>query len=103
MATVMNQDKQNVHPIKIRNCTFGFRCEEKWEDMKETYLDIAETIKTKGRFCGVCKEQVYLISTSDELMDAIKLNQCVAIEVANPIKTEHLLGCPLSYDEEDIF
>jgi len=60
--------------IDIRNCSFGFKCNQKWEDL----------IKRKEKnikYCLECEKEVYLIETNAELMNAIKLNHCVAIKV----------------------
>ena len=60
--------------IDIRNCSFGFRCNQKWEDLLKR--------KEKNiKYCHECEREVYLIETNAELMDAIKFNHCVAIKV----------------------
>jgi len=60
--------------IDIRNCSFGFKCTQKWEDLlkrKEKYI----------KYCHECEKEVYLIETNVELAHAIKFNHCVAIKV----------------------
>ena len=60
--------------VDIRNCSFGFKCTQKWEDL----------IKRKEKnikYCLECEKEVYLIETNTELMHAIKFNHCVAIKV----------------------
>jgi len=60
--------------VDIRNCSFGFKCNQKWEDL----------IKRKEKnikYCLECEKEVYLIETNIELMHAIKFNHCVAIKV----------------------
>ena len=60
--------------IDIRNCSFGFKCNQKWEDL----------IKRKEKnikYCLECEKEVYLIETNTELMHSIKFNHCVAIKV----------------------
>ncbi len=60
--------------IDIRNCTLGFKCNQKWEDLLKR--------KEKNiKYCHECEKEVYLIETNTELMRAIKLNQCVAVKV----------------------
>ena len=60
--------------IDIRNCSFGFKCNQKWEDLSKR--------KEKNiKYCLECEKEVYLIETNAELMDAIKFNHCVAIKV----------------------
>ena len=84
--------------IKIRNCVFGFRCAQKWDEMKETSRDGV-------RFCKECEKDVYLISCEDKLLEAITLNRCVAIEVPKDLeappkqKSEKILGMIRSYEE----
>ncbi|CAN6133892.1 hypothetical protein MCETRH20_00910 [Methylophilaceae bacterium] len=84
--------------IKIRNCVFGFRCAQKWDEMEETSRDGV-------RFCKECEKDVYLISSEDKLLEAITLNRCVAIEVPKDSelppkqKSEKILGMLTSYEE----
>ena len=60
--------------IDIRNCSFGFKCTQKWEDLLKR--------KEKNiKYCHECEKEVYLIETNTELMHAIKFNHCVAIKV----------------------
>lgn len=60
--------------IDIRNCSFGFKCSQKWEDLLKR--------KEKNiKYCHECEKEVFLIETNAELMDAIKFNHCVAIKV----------------------
>ena len=85
-------------PIKIRNCVFGFRCAQNWDEMEETSRDGV-------RFCKECEKNVYLISSEDKLLEAITLNRCVAIEVPKDLeppsnqKPEKILGMLTSYEE----
>jgi len=84
--------------IKIRNCVFGFRCAQKWDEMEETSRDGV-------RFCKECAKDVYLISSEDKLLEAITLNRCVAIQVPKNLETtpkqkpEKILGMLTSYEE----
>ena len=60
--------------IDIRNCSFGFKCNQKWEGLLKR--------KEKNiKYCHECEKEVYMIETNTELMDAIKFNRCVAIKV----------------------
>jgi hypothetical protein len=60
--------------VDIRNCSFGFKCNQKWEDLLKR--------KEKNiKYCHECEKEVYLIETNIELMEAIKFNHCVAIKV----------------------
>jgi hypothetical protein len=85
--------------IDIRNCSFGFKCNQKWEDLLKR--------KEKNiKYCHECEKEVYLIETNSELMDAIKFNHCVAIKVRHdeipqtkkPHITVGMLN-PTNYDE----
>ena len=62
--------------IKIRNCVFGFRCEQNWEAMDETS-------RANVRFCRECTKDVYFVENTIELAEAIGLNRCVAIKPAS--------------------
>jgi hypothetical protein len=60
--------------VDIRNCSFGFKCTQKWEDLLKR--------KEKNiKYCHECEKEVYLIETNVELAHAIKFNHCVAIKV----------------------
>ena len=60
--------------VDIRNCSFGFKCTQKWEGLLKR--------KEKNiKYCNDCEKEVYLIGTNEELMNAIKFNHCVAIKV----------------------
>jgi hypothetical protein len=73
--------------IDIRNCSFGFKCNQKWDSLLKR--------KEKNiKFCHECEKEVYLIDTNEELMHAIKFNHCVAIKVRHDeipqIKKSHI-------------
>ena len=86
--------------IDIRNCSFGFKCTQKWENLLKR--------KEKNiKYCHDCEKEVYLIETNTELMHAIKFNHCVAIKVRydeipqttkRPNITLGMLSAP-NYDE----
>ncbi len=59
--------------LTIRNCVFAFKCTAKWEELDETADD---SIK----FCQECQKEVHYCSDDDELVTAVRLNRCVAIE-----------------------
>ena len=56
----------------IRNCQFKFKCTQQWE-LLETTDDI------KIRHCSECNKSVHLCIDDNELIKALKLDQCVAI------------------------
>ena len=64
--------------LTLRNCTFKFKCTQTWEGLERT------NIGTRRR-CNTCSEYVYFVETDKRLAEAIKLNQCVAIE-KEPLK-----------------
>ena len=85
--------------IDIRNCSFGFKCNQKWESLLKR--------KEKNiKYCHECEKEVFLIETNSELMDAIKFNHCVAIKVRydeipqskRPNITVGMLS-PVNYDQ----
>jgi len=80
----------------IRNCTFAFKCDKRWEDLKQgSDPDI--------RFCGACQRNVHFCHTADQLKKAIILNRCVTIEIADKSgNTDRLTGSPVrSFDDSD--
>lgn len=56
----------------IRNCTFAFKCEAKWEDLE--LLDYDDI-----RFCNACQNEVHFCHNDEDLVKNIHLNRCVAI------------------------
>ena len=88
--------------LNIRNCIFGFKCTANWNTMKLT-SDKAV------RHCKSCEKDVYLISTKEELLEAINLNRCIAIEPERCDSAKLMmptLGVPARYsdnsDDSDI-
>jgi hypothetical protein len=77
--------------IDMRNCVFGFKCSANWDDMKPAD-------EQSVRHCSHCGENVYFVSTPDELNKAIELNRCVAIAPHQNNENEKLarpmLGVP---------
>jgi len=57
----------------IRNCTFAFKCEAKWEQLEILDFD-------NIRFCNGCQKEVYFCYDDHELISNIHLNRCVAFE-----------------------
>lgn len=54
----------------IRNCSWGYSCDQKWEKLSLTH-------NTGIRFCGTCEKEVYRCETQEELAENITLNRCV--------------------------
>jgi hypothetical protein len=71
--------------IVLRNCTFAFKCDRQWEQLKHTSQDGI-------RFCGECQKEVYFCTDAYELSNAVALNRCVAIVVEDHLAPRVLLG-----------
>jgi len=54
----------------IRNCSWGYSCDQKWEGLSSTQ-------DTSIRFCDTCQREVHRCETSDILAKNIALNRCV--------------------------
>lgn len=65
----------------IRNCKFAYRCDRKWEELDRHYKNNKNPLPDDVRYCGECEKAVYKITDDKELIKAIKLNRCVAIEI----------------------
>lgn len=64
--------------LTIRNCVFSFKCDAKWENMKQDYSD--DYIEPDSvRFCTICQKEVFLSLTDEDLARNVKLNRCIAI------------------------
>ncbi len=59
--------------LTIRNCIFAFKCTAVWDELDDT---ADESI----RFCQDCQKEVHYCSDDDEMVTAVRLNRCVAIE-----------------------
>jgi hypothetical protein len=59
--------------LTIRNCLFSFKCTAIWEELEDTS---EESI----RFCQDCQKEVHYCADDDELISAVRLNRCIAIE-----------------------
>jgi len=55
---------------KPRNCSWGYSCEMKWDDLEPT----GDKFR---RFCGDCQEEVYWSHDAEELANNVMLNRCV--------------------------
>jgi hypothetical protein len=78
----------------LRNCQFSFKCDKKWDSLEAT--------SSSGRkFCGDCKQFVYLCLTDRELSDHIRENHCIAI--ASVIRNKDFdteVGIPFEVDDQ---
>lgn len=82
--------------LNIRNCIFGFKCTADWNVMKLTS-------EMTVRHCQSCEKDVYLISTKEQLFEAIDLNRCVAIQSESQENKKIMmptLGVALRYSDE---
>ena len=65
--------------IIIRNCTFAFKCEAKWDCLEMLEFD-------NIRFCNICQKEVHFCDDDDELIQNIHLNRCIAINRVTTIE-----------------
>lgn len=78
---------------RLRNCKFAFKCDKRWDDLTRTSFP-------QVRFCNECSRDVFLCATDAELAESVRLNRCVAIEVAQQVHVdtvtipELMLGMP---------
>ena len=80
-----NKYFKNTKSITIRNCTFAYKCNMDFEDLKETD-------DKKISFCNECQKEVHYCRTDEELADAIRRNKCVSIDA--PFEKGFMLGMP---------
>jgi hypothetical protein len=68
--------------IRIRNCIYGLKCDQSWDEMTLTK-------KENVRFCGNCEKEVFFVEKKGQLLKAIQLNRCVAIDtsISNGVNT----------------
>jgi len=59
----------------IRNCSWGYKCEKKWEALESTSI-------SSIRFCGACEREVHRCDNRDDLVQNVLLNRCVYFESA---------------------
>jgi hypothetical protein len=56
----------------IRNCKFGYACEQQWQSLRPTR-------DPRARHCATCDAPVVQCITDEELLATLRRNQCVAI------------------------
>lgn len=80
--------------IKIRNCVYGLKCDQSWNEM-------IRTNKESVRFCQKCDKEVFFVERKRQLLKSIKLNRCVAIKMpSSPEGLEFITsGVIQRYDE----
>lgn len=87
--------RRSSESIGIRNCSFAFQCSQQWENL-------SPTDKPNIRHCATCDTNVHLCVTKNELVDSIKANRCVAVDVLSREKakprTVRMMGAPRSPD-----
>ena len=74
--------------IRNKHCTFAYKCDLKWEGLRETK-------KSNVRYCDKCKKLVYWCDSEAELFQSISLNRWVAFEAAdavNNMRGQSLMG-----------
>ena len=59
--------------LTIRNCIFAFKCSAIWDELEDTN-------DASIRFCQHCQKEVHYCADDEELVIAVRLNRCVAIE-----------------------
>ena len=79
--------------INLRNCIFGFNCTAKWESM-------LKTDNQNIRHCDFCNKNVYHVSNKNDLLMAIELDRCVAIDVVENFIIHQTTGLIRQYVEE---
>jgi hypothetical protein len=67
--------------MSIHNCKLAVRCDKQWADMSPTD---SENI----RHCATCKRDVVLCTNRKEFQEAVRLDQCVALDVLVPVDAE---------------
>ncbi len=60
------------HGTAIRNCRIAFKCNKQWEQLAKTQFG-------RVRYCGDCERDVFFCSSDTEILEAIRLNRCVAL------------------------
>jgi hypothetical protein len=74
------KNKECEADFDIENCGFEFRCPKLWSELQRP------TENENLRFCGVCKENVYLCSSVKEMDEHAAQKHCVAVpaEILQP-------------------
>ena len=72
--------------LTIRNCTFAFKCNARWEKLEQTEND-------EIRFCDDCQKEVFLCLDDDILVKNVMLNRCVAIYKSGYLSPRFLVPC----------
>ena len=101
-----------MNKIEFRNCIFSFKCEKTWDElqiistfdkpMKTNFeLSISEVLNELKeeykniRKCEDCNKHVYFCRTDEDLLENIKKDRCVAIEIQEPGRLFKMTGYPV--------
>lgn len=85
--------------IKIRNCTFAFKCTKKWDELDTHYSNNPNPLPSDIRFCNECNKPVYFVDTDKKLAEAVKADRCVAVQFTKE-DLESAINRGLVYDYE---
>ncbi len=75
----MIRKNDTVNEYLIRNCSIAYECKTKWEDLPNDGI-------SGLRFCEACKKEVHLCVTASDLMESMRRDHCVAIEISGDKK-----------------
>lgn len=76
--------------ISIRNCSYGYACDQHWYGLNET-------TDSSIRFCSTCQKEVHWCNAETELAGNIVLNRAVAIDTDSLVqKKEVYQSLPVS-------
>ncbi|EAQ96929.1 hypothetical protein [Congregibacter litoralis] len=74
----MKDDKGNKmskhKQYEIRNCSWGYRCEQTWDTLITTDSPVE-------KYCDSCERRVYLCDTLDDLASVVAENACAAFSI----------------------
>jgi len=73
--------------MRITNCSFKYRCDNKWEDLDKTD-------QPKIRYCRECDRGVHHCDNKTEYQEALKSKRCIALSSESKDETNYVLGVP---------
>jgi hypothetical protein len=81
----MTDSIASANEYLVRNCTIAYQCNTKWENLTDDGIEGV-------RFCEKCEKEVHLCVSDAEVIDSIRRNLCIAVEIAKSNKSQWFMG-----------
>lgn len=80
--------------LEVANCKVEVNCPKRWEAMEESPFE-------NVRFCGSCKQNVFLAKNEEQLKWAASRNHCAAVLTSEESMVVGMFAPPLNHKSEE--